>query len=114
ADQKFWRAALAGLVPADLPLDRRRLPVRDSRGGMARVALDLPADRLAALCRDEDVTPFMVYVAVVRVLLLRLTGQADLPLGTVVSGRDQPASATAVGLFANTVVLRTGIDGDLD
>jgi amino acid adenylation domain-containing protein len=113
-DRAFWRRTLAGLDPADLPLDRRRPPVRDSRGGKAQLPLDLPAEALTRLCREADVTPFMVFVAAVRVLLHRLTGQGDVPLGTVVAGRDQPGSITSVGLFANTVVLRTAIDGDMD
>ncbi|MET8772865.1 amino acid adenylation domain-containing protein, partial [Streptomyces sp. NPDC004658] len=112
-DRAYWRQALDGPPPADLPLDRPRSAARRAGGGMVSVPLDLPEGALALLCREADVTPFMVCVAAVRVLLYRLTGERDMPLGTVVAGRGQPGSESSVGMFANTVVLRTAIDPEL-
>ncbi|MFC9287272.1 amino acid adenylation domain-containing protein [Streptomyces sp. NPDC057052] len=113
ADRAYWRQALEGPPPADLPLDRPRGTTRRTSGGMVSVPLDLPQGALARLCREADVTPFMVCVAAVRVLLYRLTGERDVPLGTVVAGRGQPGSESSVGMFANTVVLRTAVDPEL-
>ncbi|MBX7551999.1 amino acid adenylation domain-containing protein [Streptomyces sp. tea 10] len=112
AHAAYWRQALAGLpVLAPLPADHAPGAVRGSAGGQARVALGEERTReLRALAVRAGTTPFMVCVAAARVLLHRLTGVADLPLGTVVAGRSQPRLAEEAGLFANTVVLRTVLD----
>ncbi|MDN3025974.1 non-ribosomal peptide synthetase [Streptomyces sp. S.PB5] len=112
AHRTYWTGQLAELPdPLQLPTDRRRPAVRGSAGG--KVRLPLPAhltDALSATCREAAATPFMGIVAAVRVLLLRLCGQSDALLGTVVAGRSGRRAAETVGLFANTVVLRTPVD----
>ncbi|MFH9819086.1 amino acid adenylation domain-containing protein [Streptomyces sp. NPDC017230] len=114
AHRAYWTRQLAGLPePLELPADRRRRAGRDSTGG--KVRLPLPAeltDALAAACRDAAATSFMGVVAAVRVLLLKLCGQGDALLGTIDAGRVGSRAAATVGLFANTVVLRTPVDPD--
>ncbi|MFJ7147249.1 amino acid adenylation domain-containing protein [Streptomyces sp. NPDC100445] len=109
AHAAYWRRTLGDLPPfPPLPADHAPGAVRDSAGGQVRVGLDQElTDRLRAVAVRASATPFMVCVAAVRVLLHRLTGLTDLPLGTVVAGRSAPGLAEEVGLFANTVVLRT-------
>ncbi|MFC9756881.1 amino acid adenylation domain-containing protein [Streptomyces sp. NPDC056921] len=109
---RYWKAALAGLGSAPaLPSDRSPGPRRSNAGGSARIDL---GERVTGAVRDLSVlsgaTPFMVYVAAVRALLYRITGAADVPLGSVVAGRGTPDLAREVGLYVNTVVLRTGLD----
>ncbi|WP_316524277.1 amino acid adenylation domain-containing protein [Kitasatospora brasiliensis] len=108
----YWRTALAGLPPAPaLPGDRIPGPRRANAGAFARVGLgERVTDGVRALAVRGGATPFMVYTAAVRALLYRLTGAADLALGTVSAGRAAPELAHELGLFVNTVVLRTAID----
>ena len=47
-----------------------------------------------------------------QVLLSRWSGQRDVVLGTVVSGRDRAEVEGLVGFFVNTVVLRSTVDDD--
>lgn len=86
---------------ADLPLDRRPGPdgvdaTADLRATVERAA----AERLTALGGESGGSPLAVTAAVVRVLLARLTGQADVVLG-VMAG--EPASL---------LMVRRTIDGD--
>jgi len=45
------------------------------------------------------------------VLLARYCGQDDIAVGTAVSGRNRPELERLVGMFVNTVVLRSTVDG---
>ncbi|MFF5448560.1 amino acid adenylation domain-containing protein [Streptomyces sp. NPDC012888] len=112
AARAYWLDRLADLPePLELPADRRRPATRSASGGTVRLTLDAGvAAALGALCRDQAATPFTGFTAAVRVLLWRLCGEPDALLGTVVAGRPDRRSAETVGLFANTVVLRTPVD----
>nr|QEO74068.1 condensation domain-containing protein [uncultured bacterium] len=110
----YWREHLAGLPDElDIPADRPR-PARASyRGGF--VERDISADVHAGvreLARRTGTTPFMVLRTAVAVLLSKLGAGYDIPLGTPVGGRPDPALEDLVGFFVNTVVLRTDLTGD--
>ena len=107
---RFWAEALAGMPPElTLPLDRTRPAVASRRGGVTRFMM--PAG-LGDVARRYGLTAFMVVQAAVAVLLTRLGAGADVPIGTVVTGRAGEAPDELIGCFANTLVLRTDTSGD--
>jgi amino acid adenylation domain-containing protein len=109
----YWRERLDGLAPLRLPTDRE-LPEDRSPGG-GRVPVALSAELVAkvdALSRRSRVTPFMTLLAAFQVLLARWTGQDDIAVGAPVAGRRTADLTDVVGLFANTLVLRTGMAGN--
>ncbi len=108
----FWRTALAG-APAllELPTDRPRPPVAGTRGAAQDFAV--PADvhqALETLAREHNASLFMVVRAALSVLLARVAGTDDVTVGAPVAGRGEPELDDLVGMFVNTVVLRTRID----
>ncbi|MEV6931338.1 amino acid adenylation domain-containing protein [Dactylosporangium sp. NPDC051485] len=108
-----WRTTLAGLEPLDVPTDRPR-PARPTGAGATLQTL-LPralADDLRALARAEGVSLLAVLLAGFQAVLGRYTGQRDIALGTVMSGRTRPELEPMAGMFANTVVVRGRLDGD--
>ncbi|HEX6908789.1 MAG TPA: amino acid adenylation domain-containing protein [Longimicrobium sp.] len=110
----YWRAALAG-APAllELPADRPRPPVMSRRGALHAFAV--PADvagPVRALARREGATLFMALLAAFDVVLARGSGQDDVVVGTPVAGRTQGDTEGLVGLFVNTLALRTDLAGD--
>ncbi|MFC4126656.1 non-ribosomal peptide synthase/polyketide synthase [Nocardia rhizosphaerae] len=109
----YWRTTLAELPDeSSLPTDRPRPAVASMRGH--RVGFELDADLVAglrAVAAAEGATIFMVLHAALSVLLARLSGSTDVAVGTPVAGRGAAELDDVIGMFVNTAVLRTRVDG---
>ncbi|MGW0669380.1 amino acid adenylation domain-containing protein [Streptomyces sp. NPDC002746] len=110
----YWRTVLAELPEeATLPSDRPRPATASNRGTTHTV--HCPAglhDALTTLAQGTGSTLFMVAQAAVSTLLSRSGAGHDIPLGSPVAGRTDPALDDLVGFFVNTLVLRTDTSGD--
>nr|WP_239003947.1 non-ribosomal peptide synthetase [Nocardia panacis] len=109
----YWREQLAGLSgELELPTDRPRPAAPSMRGAVTE--LPIPAEvheALIRLARQHNSTLFMVVHAALAVLLARLSGRADIAVGTPIAGRGERALDDLVGMFVNTLVLRTRVEG---
>ncbi|HEX7186485.1 MAG TPA: amino acid adenylation domain-containing protein [Thermoanaerobaculia bacterium] len=113
AKMAYWRERLAGVSGLQLPTDRPRPAVETFRGRQR--AVGLPAEltrKLHGLALGEGVTLFMTLLAAFQALLLRYTGQTDVPVGSPVANRYRSDIEGIIGFFANTVVLRTDLSGN--
>ncbi|WP_143712799.1 non-ribosomal peptide synthetase, partial [Streptomyces hygroscopicus] len=107
----YWKQRLDGVVPLELPTDRPRPPERTAAGAVHEFTVDrATADRLRRLAAQERTTLFTALVAACQALFARWSGQDDIAIGTVTSGRGRTELERAVGFFANTVVLRSPVD----
>ena len=113
-EMEFWRQTLAGSPPLlELPTDRPRPAVQSYRG--ASRVFDVPPARTAALravSREHGTTPFMTLLAALQGFLARTSGQDDVVVGTPVAGRAHVETEDVVGLFVNTLALRTRLADD--
>ncbi|WP_323145160.1 condensation domain-containing protein, partial [Massilia phyllosphaerae] len=110
----FWREQLRD-APAllELPTDRPRPMVQSYRGGS--VACMLPAAltaQLKALSQRHGVTLFMTLLGAWSALLMRLSGQNDIVVGTAVANRQRKEVESLIGFFVNTLALRTRFEND--
>ena len=110
----YWRDQLAGAPPVlELTTDFPRPAQTTSQG--AQYGFSLPEDLSAALrtmAQREGVTLFMLLLAAFQTLLLRYSGQDDIVVGTPVAGRTRVELEPLIGLFLNTLTLRTDLSGD--
>jgi amino acid adenylation domain-containing protein len=110
----YWRRQLAG-APAllELPSDRPRPPVQTFRG--AEEPLVVPRELTAALrqlCQGQGVTLSVMLLAAFQTLLFRSSGQDDIVVGSPIAGRVRADVENLIGLFVNTLLLRTSLSGD--
>ncbi|MFE7800503.1 amino acid adenylation domain-containing protein, partial [Nocardia sp. NPDC057440] len=112
AQLEFWRSTLSGAPDRlELPADRPRPAVASLSGG--RVPVEIGArlhERLLTLARSRGSSLFMVMHASLATVLGRLSGSDDVVIGTPVAGRGEPGLDDLVGMFVNTLALRTRVD----
>ncbi|WP_344716506.1 amino acid adenylation domain-containing protein [Gordonia defluvii] len=109
---RFWSQTLAGAPEVlDLPADRPRPAVRSGASGSAGFGVDAQVrDRLVELGREHGASLFMVVHAAVATMLARLSATTDITVATPVAGRGRAALDELVGMFVNTVILRSEVD----
>jgi acyl carrier protein len=112
----YWQIRLASLPAVHRwPTDRPRPRVRGIEGGRyARRHSREHTDAMQAICREHDVTPFMLMQAIFAVLLSGWSGQRDIAMISPVSTRNRPELAPLIGYFINPVVLRSDCDPGMD
>jgi hypothetical protein len=112
----YWQQQLRNPLPVlKLPTDRPRTgePLRFLR--TARQAVVLPralSEALKSLGHREGSTLFMTLLAAFKILLYGYTGQEDLCVGSLIANRHRPETEELIGLFVNTVILRTDLRGN--
>ena len=112
---EYWQQTLAG-APAllMLPTDRPRPAQQDYAGSSVAVVLDerLSAG-LKALGQRHGVTLYMTLMSAWAMLLSRLSGQAEVVIGSPVANRTRAEIEGLIGMFVNTLALRIDTSGEL-
>jgi amino acid adenylation domain-containing protein len=109
----YWKERLAGAPPGvELPMDGPRPGVRTYRGRSLRLGLDPDlSTSLRNLSKEHGATLFMTLLAVFKILLQRLSGESDVVVGSPIAGRGMREVEPLMGIFLNTLVLRTDVSG---
>jgi len=107
----YWRTQLANAPRAlELPTDRPRPAVENFSGATVPVTLSagLSAE-LVTLSNQEQATLYMLLMASFQILLGRWSGQRDLVVGSPLAGRALRETEDLIGLFVNTLPIRSKI-----
>lgn len=86
----------------------------DERGKEGEVILTLDdalSENIRRFAATQGVTSYMLSYAFLNVLFYKLTGNNDITLGTSVAGRFDDRLESVVGMFVNTLALRSDING---
>ncbi|MFE9686821.1 amino acid adenylation domain-containing protein [Streptomyces sp. NPDC006285] len=110
---EYWRAVLAGMpAELELPSDRPRSRGVRLAGRVRRDVSPQLRQSMLRLAKRHRATLFIVAQAGLAALYTRLGAGEDIPLGTAAAGRDSEDAHAAVGLFVNSLVLRTDTSGN--
>ncbi|NEO41472.1 MAG: amino acid adenylation domain-containing protein [Moorea sp. SIOASIH] len=111
----YWQQRLGGELPVlNLPTDKPRPPIQIDNGGSYPFKLsEKLTEQLKELAQTEGATLYMTLLAAFQVLLYRYTGQEDILVGSLTSGRTKAEFASLVGYFVDSVVMRADLSGNL-
>lgn len=111
---EYWKAQLSGELPVlELATDSPRGARQTFAGGTHRFVLSAELTlKLEKMARSEDATLYMVLLTAFSILLHRFSGQSEIMIGTPVANRNRQEWESLIGVFINTLVLRTEIAGD--
>jgi amino acid adenylation domain-containing protein/non-ribosomal peptide synthase protein (TIGR01720 family) len=110
----YWLKQLDGAPGVlELPTDYPRPAIQSSRG--AKYSFCLSPDQslaLKSLSQQQGSTLFMTLLAAFKTLLHRYTGSSDIVIGSPIANRNHSQIEGLIGFFANTLVLRTNLEGN--
>lgn len=116
-DMDFWRKQLGGDLPeltllTDYPKNTNARPSITGSEFYFTIKNDLYHD-MKSICRQENTTTFILFMTVLKIMLLRYTGQEDLIVGCPVSGRNEQEVEPLLGVFIKTLAIRTQLSEDM-
>ncbi|KXJ38924.1 non-ribosomal peptide synthetase [Bacillus spizizenii] len=107
--ETYWLEQFKKEVPVlQLPADGSRAMEWSSEGQRVTCSLQSSLIRsLQEMSQQTGTTLYMVLLAAYNVLLHKYTGQEDIVVGTPVSGRNHPNIESMIGIFIQTMGIRT-------
>ncbi|HEV7506854.1 MAG TPA: non-ribosomal peptide synthase/polyketide synthase [Thermoanaerobaculia bacterium] len=113
AQVSYWRRHLDAVPALELPTDRPRPAVQTFHGARCGASLSAALSAaLGSLASRHGSSLFMVLLTAFKLLMSRLSGQADLAVGSPIAGRNRPEVEGLIGFFLNSLALRTDLAGD--
>ena len=113
--EAYWLEKLSGVVPVlNLPTDYPRPAIQSYAGNSIVFEIDTDlTERLYAISRENSATLYMTILAVFNIVLFKYTGQNDIIIGSPIANRRHADLVSVVGMFVNTIVMRTKVGSDL-
>lgn len=110
----YWNEIIKGPIPAlELPTKPVSSSLTDVVGDSYQFKLSAEvSDRLRSLARQNGVTLYSVLLGIFKVVLHRYSGQQDILVGSPVTNRYSVELEDMIGIFINTIIVRTKFDGE--
>jgi len=109
--EEYWLSVFKDQIPVlELPSYKSR-PAKQTYNGntLTRSFSEAFLSKLKYFSKTNNVTPFMTLMAGVNALLYRYTNQNNIIVGTPIAGREHPDLENQLGLFLNTLAIKTQI-----
>ncbi|BEV02805.1 amino acid adenylation domain-containing protein [Chryseobacterium gambrini] len=110
----FWINALSDDIKrVELPFSGKRKKYQTFNGDKCKFVIhDENVKKVKRFLQGNNISLFTYLVACTKVLLNKYTHQNDVIIGTTFSGRDHSDLENQLGLFLNTIPLRSNIDNN--
>jgi amino acid adenylation domain-containing protein len=112
AHQEYWTSQISGEIPKiDFPFSKTRPVLKTYNGDTVYRKIDKEVStKFQKICLDNESTLFMGLLATLKILLFKYTNQIDLIVGSPIAGRETQVLHNQLGLYLNTIALRSTID----
>ncbi|WDV47446.1 amino acid adenylation domain-containing protein [Clostridiaceae bacterium M8S5] len=110
--QKYWCNLFKDEIPVlNLPLDYARPMIQSFKGDVVTYNVDRETTKkLREYAKSSNSTLYMIMLSAYYVLLNRYTNQEEIIVGTPVAGRYIEGLENTMGMFINTLPIRSKID----
>lgn len=110
--ENYWVEKFKDDIPVlNLPTNYSRPAVQSFDGENVISFIDIDTVyKIEQLSTKLEITPYMLLLSCYYILLSKYTGQEDFIVGSPVIGRDITEVQNLVGMFVNTLALRTNIN----
>jgi fengycin family lipopeptide synthetase D len=112
--EEYWMKQFEGEIPVlDLPGDYPRQAIQSFEGAVVEFELSIQQTRgLNELAVEEGATFYMLLLAFTSVFLSKISNQEDIVIGTPIAARRHIDLERIVGMFVNTLAVRTYPGGE--
>ncbi|AXG70213.1 tyrocidine synthase 3 [Kordia sp. SMS9] len=112
--EDYWLEKFTGELPVlALPSYQRRPLVKTYNGSTKHYSFGKElSEKLNQFSKAQGATLYMTLLAGVNGLLYRYTNQSDIIIGAPIAGRSHEALEHQVGLYLNTLAIRTRFEGN--
>lgn len=113
--EKYWLSEFQQGIPVlNLPIDFERPPVQTFEGKNFKFKIDDSIhNKVKEFAMERNSTPFSIFLAVYSILLSRYCEQEDIIIGSPIAGRSHADLKNIIGMFANTIAIRTQPKSDI-
>ena len=114
AHLNYWQIHLANMPETlNLPHDFARSTQQNTPVAVHSFTLDATlVTGLWVLSRQANTTLYMTLLAAFQVLLMRYSNQTDIAVGSPIANRQSPELEKMLGMFVNTLVMRSDLSGN--
>lgn len=108
--ENYWLKQFDGEIPLlNMPTTYTRPSIQSFDGAKIFSKID-NIDKIYALCKELNTTPYIFLLSIYYILLYKYTNQKDIIVGSPIIGRDTVSTSNIIGMFVNTIALRTAIN----
>ena len=110
--REYWLNTFQGELPVlELPSFKNRPLIKTYTGKELNYEFPIKVlSQLKAFSQQQQVTLFMTLMSAIKTLLYRYTNQTDIIIGTPIAGREHSDLESQIGLYLNTLAIRTQLD----
>jgi amino acid adenylation domain-containing protein len=110
--EKYWLKEFSKKLPViDLHTDYPRPIIQGYEGRMEMVFLeDNLINSIKKIAKEKNVTVFSIFLTIFNLFLYKITNEKDIVIGTTMTNRSYKETENCLGLFLNTLPIRTKID----